>query len=149
MKIKNIMDDIKHLEEYAKICQVTWGKKKTDEELKKYTKEKVKRILKEDKVISILGLLDNDKLIGFISLFKYDGDEMKNLTPWYATMYVKEEFRGKGYSKILNNAILEEAKNRGFNKLYLKTDLKNYYEKFGAIFIKKLKTGETLYKFEL
>ena len=27
MKIKNIMDDIKHLEEYAKICQVTWGKK--------------------------------------------------------------------------------------------------------------------------
>lgn len=31
MKIKNIMDDKKHLEEYAKICQVTWGgKKKTD-----------------------------------------------------------------------------------------------------------------------
>ena len=26
------MDDIKQLEEYAKICQVTWGKKKTDEE---------------------------------------------------------------------------------------------------------------------
>ena len=95
MKIKNIMDDIKHLEEYAKICQVTWGKKKTDEELKTYIKEKVKRILEEDKVISILGLLDNDKLIGFISLFKYDGDEIKNLTPWYATMYVKGEYRNK------------------------------------------------------
>lgn len=64
------------------------GKKKTNEELKKYTKEKVKRILKEDKVISILGLLDNDKLIGFISLFKYDGLEMKNLTPWYATIRI-------------------------------------------------------------
>ena len=149
MKIKNIMDDIKHLEEYAKICQVTWGKKKTDEELKTYIKEKVKRILEEDKVISILGLLDNDKLIGFISLFKYDGDEMKNLTPWYATMYVKKEYRKKGYSRILNDAILKEAKNRGFTTIYLKTDLKNYYEKFGAIFIKKLKTGETLYKFEL
>lgn len=112
MKLKNIMDDIKHLEEYAKICQVTWGDKKTDEELKKYTKEKVKRILEEDKVISILGLLDNDKLIGFISLFKYDRDEMKNLTPWYATMYVKEEYRNKGYSKILNDAILNEAKKK-------------------------------------
>ena len=44
---------------------------------------------------------------------------------------------------------VEEAKNRGFTTIYLKTDLKNYYEKFGAIFIKKLKTGETLYKFEL
>ena len=33
--------------------------------------------------------------------------------------------------------------------LYLKTDLKNYYEKFGAVFIKKLKSGESLYKFEI
>lgn len=42
-----------------------------------------------------------------------------------------------------------KARNRGFSTLYLKTDLKNYYEKFGAIFIKKLKSGEDLYKFEL
>ena len=61
----------------------------------------------------------------------------------------KKEYRKKGYSRILNDAILKEAKNRGFTTIYLKTDLKNYYEKFGAIFIKKLKTGETLYKFEL
>ena len=33
-------------------------------------------------------------------------------------------------------AILKEAKDRGFLTLYLKTDLKNYYEKFGATFIK-------------
>ena len=31
----------------------------------------------------------------------------------------------------------------------LKTDLKNYYEKFGAVFIKKLTSGESLYKFEI
>lgn len=149
MKIKNIMDDIKHLEEYAKICQVTWGKKKTDEELKTYIKEKVKRILEEDKVISILGLLDNDKLIGFISLFKYDGDEMKNLTPWYATMYVKKEYRNKGYSKILNDAILNEAKKKGFDRIYLKSNLVNYYEKFGAKYIKTLNTKEKLYYIDL
>lgn len=61
----------------------------------------------------------------------------------------KEEYRNNGYSRILNDAILKEAKNRGFSTLYLKTDLENYYEKFGAIFIKKLKSGEYLYKFEL
>jgi len=149
MKIKNIMDDIKHLEEYAKICQVTWGKKKTDEELKTYIKEKVKRILEEDKVISILGLLDNDKLIGFISLFKYDGDEMKNLTPWYATMYVKKEYRNKGYSKILNDAILNEAKKKGYDRIYLKSNLVNYYEKFGAKYIKTLSNKEKLYYIDL
>lgn len=149
MKIKNIMDDIKDLEEYTKICQVTWGKKKTEEELKTYTKEKVKRILKEDKVISILGLLDNDKLIGFISLFKYDGDEMKNLTPWYATMYVKEEYRNKGYSKILNDAILNEAKKKGYDRIYLKSNLVNYYEKFGDKYIKTLNNKEKLYYIDL
>jgi len=64
-------------------------------------------------------------------------------------MYVKKDYRKKGYSKMLNDAILKEAKNRGFSTIYLKTDLENYYEKFGAIFIKKLKTKESLYKFEL
>lgn len=54
-----------------------------------------------------------------------------------------------GYSRILNEEILKEARNRGFKTIYLKTNLKNYYEKFGAIFIKKLKSGENLYKFEL
>jgi len=38
--------------------------------------------------------------------------------------------------------------NRGFTTLYLKTDLENYYEKFGEIFIKKLKSNENLYKFK-
>ena len=143
------MSDKKHLEEYAKICQVTWGDKKTDKELKIYIKEKVKRILEEDKVISILGLLDNDELIGFISLFKYDGDEMKNLTPWYATMYVKEEYRNNGYSKILNDAILNEAKKKGYDKIYLKSNLINYYEKFGAKYIKTLNNKEKLFYIDL
>ena len=65
-------------------------------------------------------------LIGFISIFPEDREEEKNLTPWYATMYVKEEYRNNGYSRILNDAILKEAKNRGFSTLYLKTDLENY-----------------------
>ena len=96
-------------------------------------------------MISVLGLINNQTMIGFISLFKYDGDYRKDLTPWYATMYVKKEYRGKGYSKILNNAILKEAINLGYNKVYLKSELDNYYEKFGAIFIEKLNENEKLY----
>ena len=64
-------------------------------------------------------------------------------------MYVKKEYRGKGYSKILNDAILSEAKNRGIDTLYLKTTLNNYYEKYGACFIKLLDNGEKLYKIDI
>ena len=122
-------------------------------------KTKVKRELKgkiEKLKIQLKGkdfckliLLDDDKLIGFISIYPQDCDECPKLSPWYATMYVKKEYRNHGYSRILNDAILKEAKDRGFLTLYLKTDLKNYYEKFGATFIKKLKSGESLYKFEI
>lgn len=93
-------------------------------------------------------MVDDDKLVGFISLFPYDG-EKKEYYPWYATMFVKKEYRGLGYSKILNDAILEEARNRGFKEIYLKTELKNYYEKFGAKYVDKLNDTEIILKFEL
>ena len=64
-------------------------------------------------------------------------------------MFVKKEYRGKGYSKILNKAILEEARKRGFHKLYLKTNLINYYEKFGAKYLDDLNNGEKIYFFSI
>ncbi|MBQ9318130.1 MAG: GNAT family N-acetyltransferase [Bacilli bacterium] len=149
MNFINIKKDDKYLTEYIKLCSLEWGTKKTSEELDNYIKEKKKRILSENKVISVIGLIDNKNLIGFISLFKYDGDYRKDLTPWYATMFVKKEYRGKGYSKMLNNAILNEAHNLGYTKVYLKTELENYYEKFGAVFIENLPDKEKLYYIKL
>lgn len=64
-------------------------------------------------------------------------------------MYVLKEYRSEGYSKILNNAILNEAKSLGYKKIYLKTELVNYYEKFGAIYIENLNDKEKLYYIEL
>ena len=141
----NLKDSKKYLEDYVRLCSLEWGSPKSDDEVK----EKVSSILSGDKVISVLGLVDDDTLIGFISLFKYDGDERRDLSPWYATMYVKSEFRGKGYSKLLNDAIIEEARNLGYSKIYLKTDLVNYYEKFGAKYLEDLECGEKLYYIEL
>lgn len=128
-----------------------WGYPKTNEELNLYINKKVQKILSNNynKLISVIGLIENDILIGFISLFQTDGEERQDLTPWYATMYVKEKYRHKGYSKILNNAIIEEAKKLGYKKIYLKSDLINYYEKFGAVFIEKLNNGENLYYIDI
>ena len=64
-------------------------------------------------------------------------------------MYIKEEYRGKGYSKILNDAIIAEARKRNFKKLYLKSNLDNYYEKFGAKYMETLKNGEKLYYIDI
>jgi len=152
MKIFNIKDKLEYIEEVAILTQNEWGKIKEGQagfkEKVEYKIDKIKNSLNLNNYCKLI-LLDGEKLVGFISIFPTDGSEFNNLTPWYATMYVKKEYRGFGYSKVLNNAILKEAKNRGFDKIYLKSELNNYYEKFGAIYIADLKNGEKLYYIKL
>ncbi len=149
MEFKNLKTNDASLKEYIKLCSLEWGSKKTEEEMNNYIKEKLNQIKTTDKIIKILGLFDDNNLIGFISLFKYDGEERRDLTPWYATMYVKKEYRGKNYSKLLNDELLKETKELGYDKVYLKSELVNYYEKFGAKYIEDLNNGEKLYYINL
>ena len=150
MEIYNLQNKIEYLDEVARLEYEEWADNKEENKKERIEKKKIKiSDMFIDNSFCKLILLDKDILVGFISLFPNDGEEEKDLTPWYATMYVKKEYRNQGCSKILHSAILFEAKNRGFTTLYLKTDLNNYYEKFGAIFIKRLNSGEKLYKIEL
>ena len=149
MEVINITKNPDYLKQYIRLCSLEWGSPKTEEEMEQYISEKEEKILNGDKIISVIGLAKGDELLGFISLFKYEDDVKEKLTPWYATMYVKEEHRGNGYSKILNEEILKEAKRLGYDKVYLKSFLVNYYEKFGAKYISDLDNGEKLYYIDL
>ena len=153
LKIYNIKDKMEYLQEVAELTQKEWGTYKDIDEFNVKVSKKINKIKnsidKEDYCKLILvEESEKDKsntLIGFISIFPYDGEERKDLSPWYATMYIKKEYRGKGYSKILNDAILNIARKRKFKRIYLKTSLINYYEKFGAKYIQDLNNGEKLY----
>lgn len=152
LEIYNIKDKQEYLKEIAELTQKEWGSGTNSiEEFNAKIDKKINKIISNlnNPNYCKLILLQDNTLVGFISIFPHDCDERPDLSPWYATMYVKEEFRGNGYSKLLNEAILKEAKSRGFTKIYLKTDLINYYEKFGANYIETLKSGEKLYYFNL
>lgn len=151
MDIIDLKNNKDYLREYIELCSKEWGTPCDEIKFKTKVDKKLEEILsdKNDKLISALGLIDKNFLIGFISLLRTDGNERIDLTPWYATMYVKEEYRGNGYSRILNKAILIKAKELGYKKVYLKTTLLNYYEKFGAKNFGKLNNGENLYYIEL
>ena len=144
LKIYDIKEKQEYLKEVLTLEMEEWSNDKniTKERLNKKI-NKVKSLF-NNKYFCKLILLEEKELIGFISMFLEDMDERPDLKPWYATMYVKKEYRNLGYSKILNDAILDEAYNRGFDKLYLKSTLENYYEKFGAIFMEKI-DDEKLY----
>ena len=120
LKIYNILEKMEFLKEVATLEYEEWADKpEEDKEARiKRKMEKIKIKLKGKDFCKLI-LLDDDKLIGFISIFPQDCDECQKLSPWYATMYVKKEYRGQGYSKILNDAILKEARKRGYKEIYL------------------------------
>ena len=111
MKIYNLKDKLEYLDEVARLEYEEWAY--NSEENKQIRlekkKEKICKLFSNESFCKLI-LVEGNELIGFISLFPSDCEEEKNLTPWYATMYVKKEYRNQGYSKILNDAILNEAK---------------------------------------
>ena len=150
MEIVNLEDRLEFLDEVISLEHDEWASNKNYMR-KERIKEKKQRVIDSfsDKAFCRLLLIDNNELLGFISLFPKDAKEEPDLSPWFATIYVKSNYRGKGYSKLLANAIINEARNRGFKTLYLKTELDNYYEKYGAKYIKMINDTEKLYKIDL
>ena len=65
--------------------------------------------------------------------------------PNLACVCIAKEFRKQGYSKILMQYANSVIENMQIKKAYLKTDLTNFYEKFGWKFLKEIKIDD---KFE-
>lgn len=147
MEVISIKNNDIYLKEYIELCNKEWGKPRTD--LNKYIEDKLTSIRQGNEVIEVLGLINNNEMIGFISLFSEDNNERNDLFPWYATMYIKEKYRGKNYSKILNDSLIKRAKELGYKKIYLKSNLINYYEKFNAKYMETLNNGEKLFYIDL
>ena len=150
LKICNIKDKLDYVKEVSILTLKEWGKDVNENNFDQRVNKKINKILSNinQKNYVKLVLLDDDILIGFISIFPNDCDEL-DITPWYSTMYVKKEYRKQGYSKILHKAIIEEAKKMNIKRLYLKTDLNNYYEKFGAVYMNKLNDLDKLYYIDI
>lgn len=79
-------------------------------------------------------LLEKDTIIGSYALLVNDLISRQDLMPWFACLHVNEEYRGRGLAEKLLNHGLNESEKRGFDTLYLSTDLKEFYEKKGWSF---------------
>lgn len=74
-------------------------------------------------------LLNGQDIIGSYALLTNDIISRQDLLPWFACLFVDEQFRNKGYAEQMLIHGIKEANKKGFKKLYLSTDLKGFYEK--------------------
>ena len=75
--------------------------------------------------------LRNNQPVGVVSLWNADYPYRQDLSPWLSTLFVVKKYRGLGIGQLLQLALLKDAKKSGFKKIYLMTELENYYEKTG------------------
>ncbi len=72
---------------------------------------------------------------GSVSLAASDMSIRPSLTPWLAQLMVVARFRGQGVGAALVRAAVRQARDYGFDRLYLYTsgDLPRYYERLGWV----------------
>lgn len=81
--------------------------------------------------VALVAKLD-ETTIGTCLLVKSEIDPIHSVTPWLAGLFVAPEYRRLGAGKVLVRAIEEQAKQRGFLRLYLYTDdAVGFYEHLG------------------
>ncbi|QTD42538.1 GNAT family N-acetyltransferase [Sporosarcina sp. Te-1] len=75
--------------------------------------------------------IEDEKTIGTYALLRNDLVSRQDLSPWLACLYVDPAFRGKSIGSRLLAHARREARQKGYDRLYLTTDHNRYYEKYG------------------
>lgn len=98
-------------------------------------------------------LREGDRLLGTVGLWRCDLISRQDLFPWLAALYVDESARGKGLARVLQQHVIDTARDMGFAELHLYSACRDFYERFGWQYIGDgLDYPDTtvhLYRFEL
>ncbi|MFA5023868.1 MAG: GNAT family N-acetyltransferase [Patescibacteria group bacterium] len=130
--IKNLADCPKYIPAVAKLLWQQWDKRhgKTLAEAKYRTKHCLTK-----KCPQTLVAFYGRQLAGTVSLRGADHPYRQDLGPWLSSLVVSEKYRNCGIGQKLQTELLKTARRAGFKKIYLFTELHNYYEKTNWKFV--------------
>ncbi len=83
--------------------------------------ERLQQRTNTDTIPCALVAVENNRVIGTVSIKQYDMDTRMNYSPWLASLYVEKMHRHKGVSVKLIDAGLDKAKELGITAIYLYT----------------------------
>ena len=113
---------------------VSYNKEELAIQTRKYYKKYI------NKTLFIFGYIENEEIVSVAAyevLKRLPTPKINNLNSdiaYVCSIYSKEEYRNKGYSKLLLNEVIEDAKKRGLTRFKLSSHNEiaiKMYEKFG------------------
>ena len=79
--------------------------------------------------------LDEDKIIAGLGVIDNDFHNRKDLTPNVCAVYTEKAYRNQGIAGKLLTMVVDDCKKKGISPLYLVTDHKGFYERYGWKFL--------------
>jgi len=130
--VKNLADCPEYIPAVSKCLWQQWDKRH-DRTLKEVNYRTEHCLTK--KCPQTLVAFYNGKPAGTVSLRVADHPYRQDLGPWLSSLVVLKKYRCLGIGQALQQGLLKAARQAGYKKIYLFTELKNYYEKSGWRFV--------------
>ena len=115
-----------------------WGRKEH------YSREAVRccmeHSLQTERLPQTFGMYRDDALIG---MYQFTGGDLfvrPDIYPWLANVYVDPRYRKEGFGKILLDSVRGSAAASGLRELFLFTEHRGLYEKFGWEYVEEIDT---------
>ncbi|MBK6726158.1 MAG: GNAT family N-acetyltransferase [Xanthomonadales bacterium] len=85
-----------------------------------------------EKIPTTLVALDGEDLLGSVSLLENDHDDIRDYSPWLASLYVRPQSRGRGLGVELVRRCENIAQRLGITRLHLYTSgQERFYRRLG------------------
>jgi len=132
-EIVHISEAVEHIETISKWLHSEWGTKSNYE----FFHSIISHSIDKENLPQTFVALHNGKAIGTVGIWRCDMVSRQDLFPWLSALYVMSEYRNSGIGSKLQDYVTTYAKELGYEKLYLYSDIENYYEKNGWELIDK------------
>lgn len=131
MDIINLREAPQHITTIARWHFDEWGYLNPGKTLE-YRIERMQRYLSDNPIPSMLIAIEGDEVLGTAALVESDMDSHPEFTPWLASVYIRDDQRGRGLGKKLVKALMDFAGQQNLTRLYLFTpDQAHFYAKLG------------------
>lgn len=87
---------------------------------------------------TILVAIADGRIVGMTSIMKTDYYPLPEIYPWISSVFVTEDYRGHRISEKLIDFANEYAREIGFERTYIPTEIIGLYEKYGYCYIKDI-----------